>query len=115
MSLLSCSEADVFVTRTPPGATVVGGPSKGAASPSTVIFSFASHVLNGTLGAPVVAAQCLLQPLTDARQQVPSLMLLLLSALGCPAGPDTGMTMHEGHQRWTIAHSSTAWQPHSSL
>ena len=66
------SEMDVFVTRTPPDVSIEGGPSKAAPSPSAVAFSFATHVLDGSVGAPVVATQCLLQPLDGtALPQVP--------------------------------------------
>ena len=100
----------MYVTRTPPSASVVGGPSKGAASPSTVIFSFASHVLNGTLGAPVVAAQCLLQPMTDAQQQVPSPMLFMRSRLpSMYASTQTlSVSIHAGQWRRGTAHRCTA-------
>lgn len=59
------SEADVYVTRTPPVASVVGGPTKSAPSPSTVTFSFTTAPANATFGAPVTGAQCLVQPAAE--------------------------------------------------
>ncbi len=59
--MCACSEAEVYVTRTPPNATVVGGPRTGGASPPKVAFSFASQVASGGAGAPIAYSLCLLQ------------------------------------------------------
>ena len=82
------------MTRTPPGASIEGGPSKGTPSPSAVAFSFASHVLNGSVGAPVVAAQCLLQPLYGGAQPqvlhgaLPMQVLAKAGAVACGGSND---------------------------
>ncbi|BDA49389.1 probable c5a peptidase at N-terminal half [Coccomyxa sp. Obi] len=60
--LYQTREADLYVTRTPPNATVVGGPSATSALPSQVTFSFASQVGGGAAGAPVAYSLCLMQP-----------------------------------------------------
>lgn len=78
MSLCACSEAEVYVTRTPPNATVVGGPSGGTASPSTVTFSFASQVSGSGAGAPIAYSLCLLQDVDNSQVRHP------LWICGCP-------------------------------
>ncbi len=55
------------MTRTPPNATVVGGPSATSASPSKVTFSFASQISGGGAGAPIAYSLCLMQPVDNSQ------------------------------------------------
>ncbi len=73
-SMHACSEAELYVTRTPPNATVGGGPSATNASPSKVTFSFASQISGGGAGAPIAYSLCLLQPV-DSGQVIAFLTL----------------------------------------
>ena len=57
----------MYISRTPANATINGGPSQSARSPSTVAFSFAPQI-NSSVGAPIASAQCLLQNATDQPQ-----------------------------------------------
>lgn len=56
----------MYVSRTPPNATVTAGPPQRRAVPASVTFALATEPATPA-GAPVAYAQCLLRPLGQAR------------------------------------------------
>ncbi|BDA48884.1 probable serine protease/ABC transporter B family protein tagD [Coccomyxa sp. Obi] len=69
--LRQTNEADIYVSHTPPNATVVGGPMTGTPTPSQVTFSFVSQVSGGDAGAPIAYSLCLMQPIHISQMAPP--------------------------------------------